>query len=518
VPNAKPELTGVGNGERPAPHAVKRLVDHFDRERKVYQSSDYKEEQLRAEFLNPFFSALGWDMDNKAGWTEHKNQRGVLPHVSLRTVVQLLAWVACAMLIGTSSAGCSAAVHFVRPDIPRVTASLGPSFHKISLSHPLAAMSGDGSVWLVWSSTTFFPAHMPARRDRPDLTFCQLTGPDGRVLVPAKQVWSSQQVRDSNVYSVRPFDVCAMRDGSVVIMISEYPVGGTGGSPVVRFVHVSRAGKVVSSNTVECAPSIGQGTYRQAAYRSSFGPFWPLTDSRGRMHEFCLSTWSRGQLAHGGYLTHVTMDACMGTDRVRRSQVPTHGGPPGSVIPLYAVHRPDLMWLSDNGQVGMALINDGTLLVAGGTGRENWDTKSQTYRYDSLRVQRFSLRAMTLQDSFTVDPARIAGGDWPTLPLSRAMLLRTDSGFTFFLPTPGGAASFCLDRNGRPIAGGRSIQDVRPFTDYRGAGQVRLDVKTTHEYSPKGRWPISVDVFAFDRNGRAYSDCVPTAGPPYSPP
>jgi hypothetical protein len=32
-----------------APDSVKRLVDIFDRERRVYQSPDYKEEQLRAE-------------------------------------------------------------------------------------------------------------------------------------------------------------------------------------------------------------------------------------------------------------------------------------------------------------------------------------------------------------------------------------------------------------------------------------------------------------------------------------
>ena len=53
-----------------APDAVKRLVDLFDRERKVYQSPDYKEEQLRAEFLNPFFESLGWDVSNEAGLTE----------------------------------------------------------------------------------------------------------------------------------------------------------------------------------------------------------------------------------------------------------------------------------------------------------------------------------------------------------------------------------------------------------------------------------------------------------------
>ena len=43
----------------PAPDSVKRLVDRFDQDRKVFFSDDYKEEQLRAEFLNPFFTALG---------------------------------------------------------------------------------------------------------------------------------------------------------------------------------------------------------------------------------------------------------------------------------------------------------------------------------------------------------------------------------------------------------------------------------------------------------------------------
>ena len=54
----------------PTPDAVKCLVDHFDQDRKVFLSGNYKEEQLRAEFLNPFFTALGWDMDNKQGLSE----------------------------------------------------------------------------------------------------------------------------------------------------------------------------------------------------------------------------------------------------------------------------------------------------------------------------------------------------------------------------------------------------------------------------------------------------------------
>jgi hypothetical protein len=45
-----------------APAPVIDLVERFSRDRKVFLSGDYKEEQLRLEFLNPFFTTLGWDM------------------------------------------------------------------------------------------------------------------------------------------------------------------------------------------------------------------------------------------------------------------------------------------------------------------------------------------------------------------------------------------------------------------------------------------------------------------------
>jgi hypothetical protein len=44
-----------------APDALLRLIDRFDQDRKVFLSPDYKEEQLRLEFLNPFFKSLGWN-------------------------------------------------------------------------------------------------------------------------------------------------------------------------------------------------------------------------------------------------------------------------------------------------------------------------------------------------------------------------------------------------------------------------------------------------------------------------
>jgi len=53
-----------------APQAVIELVERFGRQREAYRSGDYNEARLRREFLDPFFSALGWDMDNRRGYAE----------------------------------------------------------------------------------------------------------------------------------------------------------------------------------------------------------------------------------------------------------------------------------------------------------------------------------------------------------------------------------------------------------------------------------------------------------------
>lgn len=53
-----------------APETVIELVERFDNQRDAYRSGDYNEARLRKEFLDPFFSALGWDMDNRRGYAE----------------------------------------------------------------------------------------------------------------------------------------------------------------------------------------------------------------------------------------------------------------------------------------------------------------------------------------------------------------------------------------------------------------------------------------------------------------
>jgi predicted type IV restriction endonuclease len=46
---------------------LNRLVVIFERNLAELKSPGYDEANLRQEFLNPFFRALGWDLENKAG-------------------------------------------------------------------------------------------------------------------------------------------------------------------------------------------------------------------------------------------------------------------------------------------------------------------------------------------------------------------------------------------------------------------------------------------------------------------
>jgi len=52
------------------PKEVLDLVERFDRNREAYKSGQYNEMQLRQEFLDPLFAALGWDMNNTQGYAE----------------------------------------------------------------------------------------------------------------------------------------------------------------------------------------------------------------------------------------------------------------------------------------------------------------------------------------------------------------------------------------------------------------------------------------------------------------
>lgn len=54
----------------PTPHVVLTLVENFGRNLDAYRNGHYNETQVRRDFIDPFFKALGWDMDNSAGYAE----------------------------------------------------------------------------------------------------------------------------------------------------------------------------------------------------------------------------------------------------------------------------------------------------------------------------------------------------------------------------------------------------------------------------------------------------------------
>ena len=52
------------------PPAVLELTERFDKHLDAYRSGRYNETQLRREFVDPLFNALGWDVQNRQGWAE----------------------------------------------------------------------------------------------------------------------------------------------------------------------------------------------------------------------------------------------------------------------------------------------------------------------------------------------------------------------------------------------------------------------------------------------------------------
>jgi hypothetical protein len=54
----------------PVPEALANLVSRFEEQKEAYKSGSYNETQLRIDFLDPFFTLLGWDMHNTSGHAE----------------------------------------------------------------------------------------------------------------------------------------------------------------------------------------------------------------------------------------------------------------------------------------------------------------------------------------------------------------------------------------------------------------------------------------------------------------
>jgi hypothetical protein len=68
--------------EKTAPSEICALVEKFAEHRDFYHRGNYNETQLRQDFLDPFFIALGWDIYNQGGI--HENYRDVILEHALR--------------------------------------------------------------------------------------------------------------------------------------------------------------------------------------------------------------------------------------------------------------------------------------------------------------------------------------------------------------------------------------------------------------------------------------------------
>ena len=62
---------------------IQSLVRKFEQDKNHYLQKGYPEAQVRIDFLNPFFDALGWDIENKAHKPPH--ERDVIVELSPET-------------------------------------------------------------------------------------------------------------------------------------------------------------------------------------------------------------------------------------------------------------------------------------------------------------------------------------------------------------------------------------------------------------------------------------------------
>ena len=63
-------------------NTLQPLITRFENQQKSYQHPKYNETQTRNDFINPFFQALGWDINNIEGLAE--NYRHVVHEDALK--------------------------------------------------------------------------------------------------------------------------------------------------------------------------------------------------------------------------------------------------------------------------------------------------------------------------------------------------------------------------------------------------------------------------------------------------
>ncbi len=115
----KSSLTGADGVTAPA--VIAQLVEKFAEHRETYRRAGYNETQLRQDFLDPFFVALGWDVFNQQGFAEA--YRDVILEQGLKVEQSVRAPDYCFRIGGTAK-------FFVEAKKPAVDikSDVGPAF------------------------------------------------------------------------------------------------------------------------------------------------------------------------------------------------------------------------------------------------------------------------------------------------------------------------------------------------------------------------------------------------------
>ena len=61
-------MSTIPNTLEEARPLIKRLVEQFSANLEAYKNPAYNETQTRRAFIDPFFKALGWDVDHELGY------------------------------------------------------------------------------------------------------------------------------------------------------------------------------------------------------------------------------------------------------------------------------------------------------------------------------------------------------------------------------------------------------------------------------------------------------------------
>ena len=72
----------MDDGAMGLPKEIAELIERFEQNKESYLQGGYNETQVRREFIDPFFKALGWDVDNAGGLAEA--YKDVIPEDAIR--------------------------------------------------------------------------------------------------------------------------------------------------------------------------------------------------------------------------------------------------------------------------------------------------------------------------------------------------------------------------------------------------------------------------------------------------